>query len=42
VQLWDREGNHFTFIRTLSEADRTTAREALARWLEVPIEEVGR
>jgi hypothetical protein len=41
VQLWQRGGNHFTFIRTLSEADQAVAREALARWLNVPLEEVG-
>ena len=41
VQLWQREGNHFTFIRTLSEADQAAAREALAGWLGVPPEEVG-
>ena len=41
VQLWDLDGNHFTFIRTLSDEDRTTAREALARWLDVRLAEVG-
>jgi hypothetical protein len=40
VQLWKRDGNHFTFIRKLSEADQTVAREALARWLGVSIDEV--
>jgi hypothetical protein len=42
VQFWKRDGNHFTFIRTLSEPDQETARELLARWLEMPLEEVGR
>jgi hypothetical protein len=41
VQLWKGDGNHFTFIRTLNEADQAAAREALARWLDVPLEEVG-
>jgi hypothetical protein len=41
VQLWDLEGNHFTFIRTLSDEDRSAARETLARWLDVPLQEVG-
>ena len=41
VQLWKSDGNHFTFIRSLSETDRTVAREALARWMGVPFEEVG-
>jgi pimeloyl-ACP methyl ester carboxylesterase len=42
VQLWKRDGNHFTYIRSLSEADQVVAREALARWLGVSIDEVGR
>jgi len=41
VQLWDLEGNHFTFIRTLSDENRTAARETPARWLDVPLSEVG-
>jgi hypothetical protein len=41
VQLWKRDGNHFTYIRSLSEADQMVAREALARWLGVSVEEVG-
>lgn len=41
VQLWDRGGNHFSFIRTLSEPDRAVARETLARWLGMALVEVG-
>ena len=41
VQLWKRDGNHFTYIRSLSEADQAVARAALARWLGVPVDEVG-
>jgi hypothetical protein len=41
VQFWNREGNHFTFIRTLSEADQVMARKTLAQWLALSIEEVG-
>ena len=41
VQFWERNGNHFTFIRSLSAADRTYARKTLARWLDLSIEEVG-
>jgi len=41
VQLWDLEGGHFTFIRTLSDENSMAAREALARWLDVPLAEVG-
>lgn len=41
VQLWDPDGNHFTFIRTLGDEEREEAREALARWLDVPLSEVG-
>ena len=40
VQLWKRDGNHFTYIRSLSRADQMLAREALARWLGVSIDEV--
>lgn len=41
VQFWKRDGNHFTFIRNLSAADQAYARKTLAKWLEIPIEEVG-
>jgi hypothetical protein len=41
VQLWQRTGNHLTFIRTLSEEDQLVARQALARWLGLPLEELG-
>ncbi len=41
VQFWKRDGNHFTFIRNLSAADRAYARKTLAKWLELSIEEVG-
>jgi hypothetical protein len=41
VQLWQKNGDHFTFIRTLSEADQTIARQALARWLGMSLEELG-
>jgi len=41
VQLWGLEGKYFTFIRTMSDENRTAAREALARWSDVPLAEVG-
>ena len=41
VQLWNRGGNHHTYIRSLSDADQLLAREALARWLGVSVDEVG-
>ena len=41
IQFWARDGNHFTFIRTLSEADQLKARKTLATWLGMPLEEVG-
>jgi len=41
VQFWKRDGNHFTFIRSLSAADQAYARKTLARWLDLSIEEVG-
>jgi len=41
VQFWKRDGNHFTFIRSLSEADQVMARKTLAGWLGLSLEEVG-
>lgn len=41
VQLWQRTGNHLTFIRTLSEEDQLVARQALARWLGMSSEELA-
>ena len=41
VQFWKRDGNHFTFIRSLSATDQALARKTLAKWLDLPIEEVG-
>jgi len=41
VQFWKRDGNHFTFIRSLSEADQVMARKTLAGWLGLSFEEGG-
>jgi hypothetical protein len=41
VQLWQMSGNHLTYIRTLSEEDQLVARQALARWLGMSLEELG-
>jgi len=41
VQFWNRDGNHYTFIRNLSAADQAYARKTLVQWLDLSLEEVG-
>ncbi len=41
IQFRARNGNHFTFIRSLSGADQVKARKTLADWLDLPLEEIG-